>query len=309
MSSAAGDCRRFGHQQLERQGGQRARRHDQQIVLALEQRLDRAQQVLVGLMREREIEQVVLVGRASRPRSTFSPRRNAATFLRQGLGSERQAVPVDAFAGQREQVGIGFARDPDDHRLVGAEQGLDFLGTERLRAGERRVIREFLFQPRIDGSELAPGIGDVVANLRDGFAILLRLRPRHDRDQPLSRSRARAARSWLSRTSCGQRVGAGGEARAHLLQRLRRRRMVGPLRHLEGFAGECGLRFEIGFRGIGEPRDPVGEHGGALPHETSLSASLVAGDGRCGQQRVDRLCATSRAPPWYCRARLPAATC
>ena len=87
LDCGTGDRRLLRHQQMERQRGERARRHDEEMPLVLDQRLDRTDQRVVKLMREAEVEQVAplrrLVALHAREAATF--RGSLHALLRENL--------------------------------------------------------------------------------------------------------------------------------------------------------------------------------------------------------------------------------
>ena len=158
-----------------------ARRHDDQMLLVLDQRLDRADERAVKLMREAEIEQLASAcGRAFRalqaallslrlralrrfsPRlraSTSRPWRKAATFsdsdlAPSGIVFHAKSLPVTA------KVAFVISHQKEDERFVLFEKPLHLAGHERLRACDRGVVREFLFQASGCGRNAAFDICD-----------------------------------------------------------------------------------------------------------------------------------------------------
>ena len=135
------------HQQMERQPGERARRHEQEMALVLDERLDRAEQRRVQLVRKVEVEQL----RAAGIDRELQVVHVEAAAERRHLGAQvlladRDHLPGDAVRRQRENVGLTLARKPEDERLVGREQLLYRLALQRLRRGERGVFGKLVLQ-------------------------------------------------------------------------------------------------------------------------------------------------------------------
>ncbi|MEH2558946.1 hypothetical protein V1286_006475 [Bradyrhizobium algeriense] len=95
--------RLFGHQQMERQRRQCARRHDQKRGLFLDQRIDRRKQRSIQFMGECEVEQPGLAGCIARL-ADVQPAAERGNLLRQGIRAERDRTPLDTLARHRENI-------------------------------------------------------------------------------------------------------------------------------------------------------------------------------------------------------------
>ena len=168
-------CRLLRHQQIEGKRGKRPRRHDQEMPLVLDQRFDGTDERDIKLVRESEVEQHRLAGGLLQL-VEIEAAAECGDLLREVLGTDRNRAPVEAIARQREDVALLVSGQEEDQRLIGAEQLLHFLGLERLRARERRILGELPFEPRRVGVELALGLGKLPPQCADRAGVLLALR-------------------------------------------------------------------------------------------------------------------------------------
>ena len=67
-------------------------------------------------------------------------------FLRQVTRAERDWLPQEAFARQREDEGLRFAGQEEDQRLVGTEELLYLVGRKRPWARQRRIVGKSLLE-------------------------------------------------------------------------------------------------------------------------------------------------------------------
>ncbi len=158
---------------MERQRGQCAGGDHEELLLVLDQRVDGSKKACVKFVGEVEIKQPRLTceeligveALAERPK-----------LLRQGIGAERDDLPVEAVAGEREDSALGVAGQKEGERLVGAEQLLRLLQTQGLGDRERRIGGEFLLQPSVVCGEPGFRVGDLPADVVDQRRVLLRIR-------------------------------------------------------------------------------------------------------------------------------------
>jgi hypothetical protein len=160
---------------MERKRGERARRHDQEMPLVLDQLLDGTDERDIKLVRESEVEQHRLAGGLLQL-VEIEAATECGDLLREVLGTDPNRAPVEAIARQREDVALLLAGEPEDERLIGAEQLLHFLRLERLRARQRRILGELPFEPRRVGGQLALGRSKLSAQCADRGGVLLALR-------------------------------------------------------------------------------------------------------------------------------------
>src|ERR1700730_1130149 len=126
------------------------------MPLVLDQRLDRTDERDVKLIRQSEVEQRQLAGWLLQLRE-IEAAAQCGDLLRQVFCPDPDRVPAEAIARQRKDVALLVSRQEEDQRLIGAEQLLHFLGLERLRARQRRILGELPFEPRRVGGQLALG--------------------------------------------------------------------------------------------------------------------------------------------------------
>src|SRR5262249_13674388 len=139
--------RTLRHQQMERQRRERARWHEQQMTLAFDQRLDRTEQRLIELMRSAQIEHRGITKLQRAPELLHvEPGPEGYDFLIELAGTERDRLPHESFARQREDVGLVLAAQEENQRLIGTEKLLNLVRSERLRIGQRRIIGELLLE-------------------------------------------------------------------------------------------------------------------------------------------------------------------
>ena len=103
---------------MERQRGQRARRHNEQAALVADQRFDRRQQRGVEIVRQRQIKQPGLAGGVARLGDVESAPERGDLF-RQGVSADWERLPVEAVARQRKDIAFLLGDREQHHRLIG----------------------------------------------------------------------------------------------------------------------------------------------------------------------------------------------
>jgi hypothetical protein len=126
---------------------------------------------------EAEIEQHRLVGiRGPGQLIDIEAMAEGGDLVGQHLIAERDRLPRERLAGQREDVAFVVARQEEHQRFVRSEQLLRIRGGERLGACQCCVVGELLFEPGRNGVQLALGIGNRCPQRRDRRRVLLALR-------------------------------------------------------------------------------------------------------------------------------------
>src|SRR5262249_45713127 len=149
---------------MEGQRGERARGHDEELGLVLDQRLDRPEQRNVKLVCGSKIEQLGLAG-IERFRQFFDIEAAAkgSDLRRQVLLAERNRLPLKTLARKRKNVTLVGSCKKEYKRFVAAKQPLHLFDRKRLRLCECVIVGEFLMDACGNCVEPPLGLGDLTA--------------------------------------------------------------------------------------------------------------------------------------------------
>jgi hypothetical protein len=159
---------------MERQRGQRARGRHQQAPLVFHDGLDLAEQRHIELVGAREIEQLRFAGGIA-GLADVEPPAEGGNLLRDRIRTERNPLPVEPVARQRDRIAVLVGNGEQHHRLVTREQRLDFPCLQRQRIRQRGIIREFSREGFLQAGALGRDGGDPLAAALRGGGIALAL--------------------------------------------------------------------------------------------------------------------------------------
>ncbi len=235
------------------------------MAFVLDERVDRTEEQRIQPVRDLEIELL--------HRVEVEPAAEGRDPGDEIIPAARNGVPVEAVALERKDVAFLLAGQKEDERLVGSEQLLRLLDLQRLGVRQRRIIREFLLQLRVMVGELALGVGHLLADGVD----LRRIRPirlRQRLDQRLVAVAPKGEQVLVLAHERGERVVAGAEAWAQLLDGGGGRRLVRPLCDLERLAAECRRGVDARPRRRRQAGDVIDEVSAALLDQAAAFARL-----------------------------------
>jgi hypothetical protein len=126
-------------------------------------RLDGADQRVVKLMREAEVEQPAPA--SAKKHIQIEPAPERCDFLCQRLALYRDCLPLESVPRQCKDICLPMllGAHQEHQGLITTKQLLHLLDLERLRARECGVIGELLFEPRLNDSEFVLGLGELFA--------------------------------------------------------------------------------------------------------------------------------------------------
>ena len=255
-------CRWFlRHQQMERQGGECASRHHEQVPLVTDQRLDWLEQRHIEFVSKTKIEHHGLARVACLfPLIDIEAATEGGNLPGELIRADRDRSPIEALTGQREDVTLFVGGQEKDKRLVRPKQLLHLLGLEWLWARQRRILGEVFFEPRRDRNEPALGICDLLADVVDHRLVALAFRLRQCFDQRLVALAPEDREILVLAHERRHYVPASSEAQAHLLDRRRRGRRDRQLGGFESFATERRRGFNPllrGSRDVGDQTEKI----------------------------------------------------